>query len=730
MKSIFTTKLALNQNKVEDISLNISRNYLVKKRNKIFYKPISFDKTNLKRNQLWNSLKFNNFLKTNQKENNYSIDKKTPFSLDIIHNNKLNNKFQLKAINCLSTTNINHSNISKIKNSNYPNFKLLRFNSSDYSKEGDYYLSSISSQNKIDNQIVKNDKLISNNKSSSTPKKKSNKKNSFRNNNQKIKLSLNTLPEENNYFKTQRILNEKYQISMKKSNEIISNLYQKEKKNRKDIIQQNISGKKKKKKRNKSVENMVKRVLYGTSQTIQNTHNNNNNNEKKITISKMNIINFNNNNKKNNSINAVNSRNNVNFIKPLINKKPIINNIINNNNNNNNKLLSINNIGFTFSNSIHRKNLIKQFPTIKLRKKNYRKFIIEYFTSEIKNNKINDNKDLIKKSKLIIEQKLSSVKSNQLSVKNPYKDIYSSLKEIKTEFISNIPLFNEENYEEYFLDNKFIHYIKENCLIKCFQILLKNTYFDYKEKLLEYLFYGENPIKNHSMIKKKFTKKSVIFIYHVDFEIENQVFMNRLYLRDNIGSIKIKENKFKHYVSKRSQKHIQNKISNLLINKEENENKSIAFNFKRIENKLENFSVLSNKNNLKRDNSNIIKNNKLNSDSIFRSLSFFVYHNDLKKFELYFENFKDSFNIEKTDNKYNTLLTLSVKFHSYEIFKFLIEKGANINTQNIYLNTPLHYAFASKLYKYIDLLISKGANENLKNIYGQTCFECIKVESE
>jgi hypothetical protein len=296
----------------------------------------------------------------------------------------------------------------------------------------------------------------------------------------------------------------------------------------------------------------------------------------------MNIINFNNNNKKNNSINAVKSRNNLNFIKLINKKKPIINNVINNNNNN--KLLSINNkfSGFTISNSISRKNLIKQFPTIKLRKRNYKKYIIEYFTSEIKNNKKNDNKHLIKKSELIIEHKLSSVKSNHLSVKNPYKDIYSTLKEIKTEFISNITLFNEENYEEYFLDNKFIHYIKENFLITCFQILLKNTYFDYKEKLLEYLFYGENPIRNHSMIRKKFTKKSVIFIYHIDFEIENQIFMNRLYLRDYIDSIKIKENKFKHYVSKRSKKHIQTKISNLLINNEENENKSIAFNLLKI----------------------------------------------------------------------------------------------------------------------------------------------------
>jgi ankyrin repeat protein len=58
----------------------------------------------------------------------------------------------------------------------------------------------------------------------------------------------------------------------------------------------------------------------------------------------------------------------------------------------------------------------------------------------------------------------------------------------------------------------------------------------------------------------------------------------------------------------------------------------------------------------------------------------------------------------------------------------LIEKGANVNTQNIYLNTPLHYAFASKLYKFIDLLIINGADENLKNIYGKNYFECVNIE--
>ena len=73
--------------------------------------------------------------------------------------------------------------------------------------------------------------------------------------------------------------------------------------------------------------------------------------------------------------------------------------------------------------------------------------------------------------------------------------------------------------------------------------------------------------------------------------------------------------------------------------------------------------------------------------------------------------------------KKNTLLILSVKFNNFTIFQFLIDKGANINTQNIYLNTPLHYAFANKHYKFVDYLINKGADENIENIYGQKYFD-------
>jgi hypothetical protein len=142
---------------------------------------------------------------------------------------------------------------------------------------------------------------------------------------------------------------------------------------------------------------MVKRVLYGTSQTIQKTHNNNNNNEKKITISKMNIINFNNNNKKNNSINAVNSRNNVNFIKPLINKKPIINNIINNNN------ITINNIKIINNNQENVDNNINM-PSEQNNQNNQSNMIVENNEKEnaqINQNNMNDEKEEILPYKMI-----------------------------------------------------------------------------------------------------------------------------------------------------------------------------------------------------------------------------------------------------------------------------------------------------------------------------------------
>ena len=721
------TKLALIHKKVVEISLNNSRNYITE-RNKILYKPILSDKIKLKKNELTNSLQFNNFIKNIQLRNNTLNNKKKCFSLDLNENNKLNNKkFEMKDINYLSI-NLNNSNIPKIniKNSNCPNFKLLRFNNLNFydNKLIDNNLYSSSSQKEINEKINNEFKFYKNNSTTTFNKKrntKNNEKNIFRNNKHHIKLSINVSPESN--FKTQRNINDYFnQISTKKIIESQFDLNQNNQNENKDIITINVN-KEKKEKRNKSVENMVKRVLYGTSKTIDNNIENkisDNNNYNKINYNKTNSI--------LNNININNINNNVlSSIKVINNQKSIIKYSRNNKKSLNKKHLEI-----SFSDPNFRNHLIKQFPKVKIKNKKipYKKYLIHYLKSQIKNKINDDNTYMIKKSKLLIEEKLSLIKSNQLYVKNPYKEIHSYLKELQTEFISNLIILYEDTIDIYFIEKNFVPFFKNNLLMNCFQNYLKKIYFDYKEKLLEYLFYGEKIIhKNYSFIKPKYTSKSVAFFCHVDLQIENQVFINKLFLRDYFDLKKRKIKKIE-LSPKKSPKHIQKRMSDLLIKNEMDIQKTNAFHFHRILHKIENLSILTNKNNLKRENKNIANEKIINSDSVFRSLSFFTFRNNIKQFVRFFEQFKDLIDIEKTDDKYNTLLTLSVKFHSFEICKFLIEKGANINTQNIYLNTPLHYAFASKLYKFIDLLISKGADENIKNIYGQTCTECINIENE
>ena len=123
-----------------------------------------------------------------------------------------------------------------------------------------------------------------------------------------------------------------------------------------------------------------------------------------------------------------------------------------------------------------------------------------------------------------------------------------------------------------------------------------------------------------------------------------------------------------------------------------------------------------------------INNDLLEKRKLFKRLSYVICFDKDDSFNKLFEEYQDFINLEDTDEKKNTLLILSVKFNNFKVFKFLIEKGANINTQNIYLNTPLHYAFANKHYKFVDYLINKGADENIENIHGQKYFESENLE--
>jgi hypothetical protein len=96
-----------------------------------------------------------------------------------------------------------------------------------------------------------------------------------------------------------------------------------------------------------------------------------------------------------------------------------------------------------------------------------------------------------------------------------------------------------------------------------------------------------------------------------------------------------------------------------------------------------------------------------------------------------YQNFQDMFQkfnpgIEERDENQNSFLNIAVQCGCKEIILFLLEKGANTNSQNKKLNTPLHYALSFQNYDIADLLLKYGADESIKNSDGLTPWQCLK----
>ena len=128
-----------------------------------------------------------------------------------------------------------------------------------------------------------------------------------------------------------------------------------------------------------------------------------------------------------------------------------------------------------------------------------------------------------------------------------------------------------------------------------------------------------------------------------------------------------------------------------------------------------------------------IKTSMLKSrESPLEQLFFHIKDGNFIRFKNIFD--RNKFLIESIDEHKNTLLNIAVQCSNYEISKYLLINGAKVNTQNvyyflnqIYLNSPLHYALSFKNYNIANLLISKKADEELKNSYGFTPWQCIAI---
>ena len=114
----------------------------------------------------------------------------------------------------------------------------------------------------------------------------------------------------------------------------------------------------------------------------------------------------------------------------------------------------------------------------------------------------------------------------------------------------------------------------------------------------------------------------------------------------------------------------------------------------------------------------IVQNLK-NTEIIF----FYIKDRNYHAFKTIFEQFKlDS---ELKDINGNSLLNLGVQSNSFLIVNYLLNIGADVNSQNLNYNSPLHYALSFHNFDIADMLINRGADERLKNISGMTPWQCL-----
>ena len=57
--------------------------------------------------------------------------------------------------------------------------------------------------------------------------------------------------------------------------------------------------------------------------------------------------------------------------------------------------------------------------------------------------------------------------------------------------------------------------------------------------------------------------------------------------------------------------------------------------------------------------------------------------------------------------------------------QYLLKRGINVNLENKFGNTALHYAFSDQNFELADVLLQNGADEFKANIFGLTPWQCL-----
>lgn len=137
----------------------------------------------------------------------------------------------------------------------------------------------------------------------------------------------------------------------------------------------------------------------------------------------------------------------------------------------------------------------------------------------------------------------------------------------------------------------------------------------------------------------------------------------------------------------------------------------------------------------------LIKERKLNKDLFFNKydllnqikdkeniesiLRFFIIEGEPMIFVEYFNNVFKKIDINSRDAEGNSFLILSVKSGMNYISKILLEKGINVNMQNLEGNSAFHFALSRKNFEMADLLKKFGAYEDIINKKGLSPWDCL-----
>jgi len=117
----------------------------------------------------------------------------------------------------------------------------------------------------------------------------------------------------------------------------------------------------------------------------------------------------------------------------------------------------------------------------------------------------------------------------------------------------------------------------------------------------------------------------------------------------------------------------------------------------------------------------IIDENKCNQENI---ITIAIKEENIQYIKILLENISNSVviqNMIKKKYEYGkTVLIFGIKTKNLETTKWLVEKGADLNAEDIYGGTVLHYATIKRNLEIVKFLVEKGAVLNAKDIYGGT----------